>query len=265
MAYPVRCQLSILCPLAVPQRLRMIPTTPTFRKNIAWVRLFWNDVVEEPHSNDSLLFPNNVKEDIMRIFNNSQLEQIEILARQAAERGLGELAVSSLAGAKQLGSTGTIFSAQELGIIQFCAEECRRQGSGELSVFWMVNAYNHAATNWSPDSPLTTDDVEELLTLIEPGKNANGFRCTTVRFRSGQVLDVGIREIRAHLRRQLGLLLEAKGEGNITDPVDFYREFEKIHPANDGNGRAGAILFNFYRGSLLCPVAAPDLFGCHHV
>lgn len=32
-------------------------------------------------------------------------------------------------------------------------------------------------------------------------------------------------------------------------PVEFYHEFERIHPFADGNGRVGAILFNIMTGN----------------
>ena len=45
------------------------------------------------------------------------------------------------------------------------------------------------------------------------------------------------------------------------DPVDYYREFESIHPFTDGNGRVGSLLYNWRMGTLGMPIAPPDLFG----
>lgn len=96
----------------------------------------------------------------------------------------------------------------ELAIVKYCAEECERQHSGELSVYDMVNAWEFADyyrtghTNYwdKSDGPpsdaflkieeltkiakidgnnhvqLTLDFIEHLGTLVEPVDNKNGFR-----------------------------------------------------------------------------------------
>lgn len=148
-----------------------------------------------------------------------------------------------------------LFKDYELAIITFCAEECARQKSGELSVAWMVNAYKWAEARFAVDNTITRDDVLELLALIEPEKNANGFRRTNVTV-NGEVIGW------QNIDRQIDNLLEA--QDRLT-PTDFYTELEKIHPAIDGNGRLGAILFNVKNGLLYRPVAAPDVFGAARV
>jgi hypothetical protein len=40
-------------------------------------------------------------------------------------------------------------------------------------------------------------------------------------------------------------------------PEEFYQEFERIHPFEDGNGRVGAILFNMLNHSMNDPILPP--------
>ena len=71
-----------------------------------------------------------------------------------------------------------MLTMSQLGVISYCAQECRRQESGELSVYWMVNAYQYLAEQtFAPRRlPITIQDVENLYAMVEPKKNRNGFR-----------------------------------------------------------------------------------------
>lgn len=144
-----------------------------------------------------------------------------------------------------------MFKSYQLAIIQFCAEECTRQQSGETSVAWMVNAYNFACERFAVDNTITVEDVLTLAALIEPEKNKNGFRQVPVTV-GGDVIPW------QNIERQIASLLEA--QDRLT-PTELYREYEKIHPNIDGNGRLGAILFNVKNGTLYVPKAAPDVFA----
>ena len=172
-----------------------------------------------------------------------------------------------------------MFTPYMMAIVKFCAEECKRQDSGEESVAWMINAYNYATERFAVDQTVTEEDVLEMLRLIEPEQNANGYRLVPVTVGGGPAIPW------ENISRQIGNLLEAQDRIGVTDDTEesgdgetgddetpfarrqkqnataFYTELEKIHPGKDGNGRLGAILFNVKNGTLNQPVAAPDVFA----
>lgn len=142
--------------------------------------------------------------------------------------------------------------------IRFCARECEKQKSGEMSVANMCDAYECAVryTDIRRTFPhLTNDFVLELGRRVEPVKNANGFRTTPVYFR----VDMTEKAIDPHLVPQALNSLISHGQ-NLT-AEEGYQEFEKIHPFIDGNGRVGAILYNIFLGNLTEPTHPPDLFN----
>ncbi len=148
----------------------------------------------------------------------------------------------------------TLLSLSQIGVVAYCADECRRQKSGELSVWWMLNAYQHLANFRTADATrpkLTAALVEELYGEVEPRVNKGGFRLTNVVV-GGKVIGW------QHIRQQMDNLIAAQDD---LSPVEFYREFEEIHAGSDGNGRVGSLLFNYLQGTLAAPVAPPDVFG----
>jgi len=55
--------------------------------------------------------------------------------------------------------------------------------------------------------------------------------------------------------KQLMMVLE---NGILTDPNEFYFDFEEIHPWHDGNGRVGSLLWNLMNGTIASPIHPPQ-------
>ncbi len=134
--------------------------------------------------------------------------------------------------------------------IQFCAEECARQQSGERSVANMCRAWHYCQDhgNYFYHRMTLHEDFQVLVLhlakLVEPALNL-GYRQTPVSFKNGSVLSA------ENISHQMSSL--AIHAGKIT-PQHLYHEFQEIHPFNDGNGRIGKILFNLRNKSMHKPV-----------
>ncbi len=144
-----------------------------------------------------------------------------------------------------------MFTDTQLNIVSFCSEECKRQESGELSVYNMVKAYNFILDEERYAEAPVVEDVIVLALFVEPLRNINGFRNVPVSFKSGQVIG------HENILLQMENLICAQAE---ISPEEFYRELMEIHPFIDGNGRVGAVIYNWLRGSLNDPVVPPDMF-----
>ncbi len=139
----------------------------------------------------------------------------------------------------------------DLAIVSFCAIECKMQQSGEESVWWMAEAWAWATEQSHLGRRPTPGRIRTLGGLVEPRKNAVGFRRVGVR--------VG-RDIKPEWQtvpRQIDQLCRAKDR---LTAAEWFREYEEVHPFLDGNGRTGQILFNWLAGSLGEPTWAPNFW-----
>jgi hypothetical protein len=147
-----------------------------------------------------------------------------------------------------------------MNIISYITEEVERQGhdtralDGLERVGWMLEAWCWALYNCA-HAP-TVSAAIHLGHLIEPTKNKRG---------NVRGIPVWVGRNRTPDPRELeGLLFNLFDKKESMLPMDFYKEFEYIHPFVDGNGRTGKILLNWLNGSLLDPIFPPnDLFGRH--
>lgn len=145
-------------------------------------------------------------------------------------------------------------------VIEYVTEEVRRQGhnvaarDGIERVGWMLDAWSYALRQVQRGNrAFRLDDVVLLGKIVEPQKNRFGFRRVGVWV--GTEPTPNPEEI-PHRMKRLFQFVES------TSPLEFYKEFEMIHPFVDGNGRTGKVLLNWLNGSLLAPVFPPaDLFG----
>jgi len=136
---------------------------------------------------------------------------------------------------------------------RFAVASCERQRDVDMveGPKQVLSALEYALNH---TGPMTRELVLELGRRIDPVKNASGFRTTPVTFNQGVTQAAAPYEI----ERRIARLLEFQKE---LTAVEFYTEFETIHPFGDGNGRVGDILYNLHKGTLNDPVIPPDVFG----
>jgi len=218
------------------------------------------------------------------MFTQEQLKEIKFAAKKTKNQG--ELAVFQ----KLLDmhkEDATVYSLVQWQIIKYCAEECKRQHSGEMSVYDMVNAWSFVRErqleDWDYNYKLTTPFIEAIGKLVEPIDNAKGFRTIPIGVTDG--FGGWIEKAQwQEVPRLVTLLLESYYEGTLYDPEDanyyggreaptgvmplaksaedqFYYEYENIHPFVDGNGRSGKILYNYLLGTLDNPQMPPNFWG----
>lgn len=143
-------------------------------------------------------------------------------------------------------------------VVDYIVEEVHRQGydignrDGLVRIGWMIDAWCTAIA-WAHVGPLVLDDALSLGRKIEPITNYHGVRTAQV------TVGASVPPRPEKINRLLVHLFESMDNFS---PIEFYKEFELIHPFTDGNGRTGKIILNWLNGTLLDPIFPPnDLFG----
>jgi hypothetical protein len=137
-----------------------------------------------------------------------------------------------------------------LNDVEWAAKECERQQTGPIEVWNLCRGIQYARSMVRIESL----DIRCLGYLIEPQKNSMyWYRRVPVYFRDFEnALDPD------KIESAINSLLT---HGSDLSPIDWYKEFELIHPFLDGNGRVGALLYNYLSGTLDDLQTPPDIFG----
>lgn len=120
-----------------------------------------------------------------------------------------------------------------MDVIEYCTEEVQRQGhdttvlDGIERVGWMLDAWAYALSRASTFECFVMGDIIRIGQRVEPGKNRWGIRSARVRVGQRACPDPGEVE---------DLLLRLLRHGDALSPIEWYKEFELIHPFVDGNG-----------------------------
>lgn len=142
-------------------------------------------------------------------------------------------------------------------ITEYCNEEVRRQYYGKeppvYAVPGMLEAWGDALHEQFLGNALTPDLIRRWGQMIEPGKNAAGFRGVPVFVGWNEKMNYTL------IDRAIYGLCRMINDGSI-EALVAYRDFEEIHPFIDGNGRTGKIILNWVNGTLIDPIFPPDDF-----
>ena len=145
-----------------------------------------------------------------------------------------------------------------MNVSDFIRLEVQHQGfdlatkRGLTRVEWMTEAWRAAEAGYL-DFP-NIGVIEHLGKLIEHEKNRDGFR-------SAVNVRVGTRFAPHYGDVQYLMELLCRWKPELDECLEWYRCLEIIHPFEDGNGRVGKILYNWWLRRLDDPVMPPNLWG----
>lgn len=136
---------------------------------------------------------------------------------------------------------------------RWAAQECEWQESGEMSVSRLIDATFYAIGTKAMGSRITPLVIQSIGRLIDP-RNESGFRQEPVW--------IGTEELTPWGEISGDVVYWVDQRSHMT-PTEAFKAFEEIHPFIDGNGRTGAILYNWLNGTLEPGrlVFPPNVFG----
>jgi len=136
--------------------------------------------------------------------------------------------------------------------VYFCCIECERQRNVKpTGVYQMLLGLIYAKTKANEaDFVFTEDFIKTIAGIVAPITKAE-YRTIPVIFDNGQK-GINSRLITDQMQKLVA------NHTNM-DPIEFYKNFELIHPFVDGNGRVGSILYNLMRDTLNLPQLPPQI------
>lgn len=128
-----------------------------------------------------------------------------------------------------------------------------------LTDAWNAAKYAVARNPEVFDDPKKTEEFALLLAALVEPRNIRGYRRVPVTFGPGKPPAVDPEQV----PRAMESLWTAFSE-QLADPDEWYYEFQKIHPLEDGNGRLGDIMWKVAKvrqGEEWPTSHPPDFFG----